>query len=348
MIRDIIPYLYLNARIMAKEARVLGPDKLEELVSATSIMDVVSALEETDYGEYLSDISTDKTLTIEQALLKQNADFSQEILNIIPKKVSNKFQFLKKKWDVYNLKAIIRGIHSGLAGENILKKLVQAGEFSENALNDLAACRSIEDLMAQLEDTPYRELINQLPVYEKSKNLFSVEAKLDKLFFDELWRKITSGKRKNVFLLVEYFTLVINCLNLKILFRAKRDGLNLKEVEDFLITGGDILLKAKEGFESSDINDFITFLEDTVYFQILTEALPQYEKDGSFLSLELALDRFVTKKGREISQKQPWGLGPLLGFLVVREEEAKNIRIITKSKEIGLGAEETRNLLAEV
>ena len=134
MIFGLIPYLYLNARIMAKEAKLVGPDKLEELISAPSVIEIVSALEETEYGEYLSDLAAESVEAVEDALLLQNAEIDEEIFKIIPKKVSDLFLFLKKKWDIHNLKVIFRGIDGGLSGEEINTRLIPAGEFDEITL----------------------------------------------------------------------------------------------------------------------------------------------------------------------------------------------------------------------
>jgi V/A-type H+-transporting ATPase subunit C len=78
------------------------------------------------------------------------------------------------------------------------------------------------------------------------------------------------------------------------------------------------------------------------------EALPEYEKTNSLLSLEKALDEFILRTGWDISMKHPFGIGPLMGFLSLKEVEMRNVRALAVAKEANLNHDDIRSLMVNI
>ena len=74
----------------------------------------------------------------------------------------------------------------------------------------------------------------------------------------------------------------------------------------------------------------ISALEGTSYFDVLKDSIEQYNKEGSVQVLENALDRYFLKLAKDISIKNYLNLGPTLRFLVSKEFEIKNLKVIAK------------------
>jgi V/A-type H+-transporting ATPase subunit C len=52
--------------------------------------------------------------------------------------------------------------------------------------------------------------------------------------------------------------------------------------------------------------------------------------------------------GWEISLKHPYGLGPLMGFLSLKEAEMRNVKAVAIAKEATMEHDEIRSLMVSV
>ena len=147
----------------------------------------------------------------------------------------------------------------------------------------------------------------------------------------------------------EYFVTKIDILNFKVLLRAKRDRLSWDEIKNFLLPQGNLFHQAKTSYgEEEDIRGLISSLETTPFYHSLIEVLLEYERTQSILPLEKALDEFLLRAGWEISLKHPFGIGPLMGFLSLKESEMRNVKAIAIAKEAQLDHDEIRSLMVSV
>jgi len=340
--RDIIPYVYSTARIRAKESKLIQGDKLEDLITANSLTEVFSYLEATEYARYMQDIVLTGSEAVERALLNQMADTYVEVAAMVPKNVRSTFAVLARIWDVRNIKTILRGIQGGLPSDDIKAHLLPVGELDQKKLYDMAEANTVADVVSALEETRYVALMEALPRYDESGNMFHFDTALDRIHWDDTW---TTVEPTDVVPLKRYLAVCVDTTNLKILLRAKKEGLSLDAIQNSLITGGTILNKALKGFEEADVPSMVLAFEGTEYYSILSDAVPEYERIGTLIGMENALDRYMIITGRDISIKQPFGIGPLIGFIAQKEAELRNVRAIARGKEAGLGVDEIRSMV---
>jgi V/A-type H+-transporting ATPase subunit C len=266
---------------------------------------------------------------------------------MMPKKIEDAFSYLGKELEVSSIKSLLRNIHAQNPTKQASLELVSTGEFQEETLKRMAESRTVAELVPLLEGTSYEPLAEALPAYEQSKKFIILSSLLDKIIHTHTWKTISS--RGDLSLLHDYFATRIDLINLKVLLRAKRDRLGWEEIEPFLLPQGNLFHQAKTSYgEEEDIRGLITSLESTPFYQSLMEALPKYEQTHSILPLEKALDEFLLRMGWEISLKHPYGLGPLMGFLALKEAEMRNVRAVAIAKEANMEHDEIRSLMVSV
>ena len=134
--------------------------------------------------------------------------------------------------------------------------------------------------------------------------------------------------------------------NLKIILRAKQGRLLREEIEPCLIPECKILDELLVAFDEEDIAGLLPLLDGTPYFESLVSRQPEYESTGFILAFEEVLDGAVVAKGEDIRKKRPFGPGPLIGFLVAKEMEVRNLLALVRSTEIALNREEVREAIA--
>jgi len=341
--RDVLSYLYLNAKIMAKEGKFISSTRWEDLWRCTSPGEIASFLEGTDYFYYLSEEGVDEARLLEKAILEEYSEVGLEVSAIIPKRAWPIKKYILRKWDVINLRTAMRGIHSGPRKEITIDSFVKGGELSFNFFKDLIGAESMDDFVAFLEKTPYQSLSEGLAKYNETKNLFFMESLLDKIFWENIWAKTLEMRGLREFR--EFIETCVDTFNLKILLRAKNDGLYLEEIEPYLLLQCILLKELLPAFDEENISGLISLLEGTLYFEPLVSAQNEHEKTGSFLAYEEVLDNLVFKKAEDIRKRKPFGLGPLIGFLALKELEVKKLLTIVRSTEVNLDREEIRELL---
>ncbi len=347
LVSNLLPYLYATARIRAKEARLLKPETLEELVNTGSVAEIASFLENTEYGLAMQGLVLESAEAIEQLLERQTADIYSEVAAMMPDKVQAVFAFLRRQWDVRNVKTVLRGVRANVPAEKILTSLLPFGTLDAELLKKMAESTAVEDILPLLEATPCGALAQMLPAYEQAGSLLPLEAMLDRRLLEDMWRHVEAGGPLQV--LQPFFAARIDAVNIKILLRAKRDHLLLADVEPYLATGGHASLRLIRAFdEVDDVSALVSELEGTLYYKPAMEALADYDRSGSLACLEKALDETALAIGRDTAVKQPYGIAPVVGFLARKDVEVRNIRAISRAKEAGLAPEYIRELVLNV
>jgi V/A-type H+-transporting ATPase subunit C len=346
-VQNITPYLYMNARLKAKEGKLITKGQFEDMVSAHSLSEISSLLEGTAYGNEMQGVMINDAEAVEEVLKKHRDALYGEIMGMMPAKIKDVFSYLDREGEASTIKGIFRDIHGQLFAEPETQAIVPTGEFHEETLKRMYESRSVAELLPLLEGTRYESLMEKLPVYEQTKKLNVFESAVDNLVLTETWKVISS--RNDLSQIHTYFATKMDLMNLKVLLRAKRDRLSWDEIENFLLPLGSLYQHAKTSFgEEEDVRGLINSLEGTSFYTPLMEVFPEYEKTSSLVPLEKAVDEFLLRMGWDIAVKHPFGVGPLMGFLSLKEAEMRNVKTIAVAKEAQLDQDEIRSLMVSV
>jgi V/A-type H+-transporting ATPase subunit C len=340
VIRDALSYLYVNATVMAKEGKFISSGRWDDLWGCSSPGEIASLLEGTDYFPYLSEGSASEAKELERAIIEEFSAVGREISKVIPKRAWPIREYVLRKWDVINLRTVLRGIHGGLARERLLDSFLEGGELSFSFFNTLIDVESMDDFVALLSGTPYESLNEGLARYNETHNLFIMESMLDKIFWQDLWLKVLRLRGLREFR--EYIATRVETHNLKIILRAKSDGLLREDIDPLLIAECTIVDELLSAFDEEELSGMLPLLEGTPYFEPLVSGQHEYERTGSIQAFEEVLDGSVLQRAEDIRKKKPFGPGPLIGFLVLKEREVKNLLAIVRSTEVDLSREEIR------
>jgi V/A-type H+-transporting ATPase subunit C len=343
MIKDVLSYLYVNAKVMAKEGKFISPTRWDDLWGCRSPGEVASLLEGTEYFLYLSERATDEAKELERAIMEEFSELAREISDILPKGARPIREYLLKRWDVMNLRTVMRGIHGNQNKEEIRESLVEGGELSLGFLNGLLEAEGMDGFVAMLTKTPYGGLTEGLAKYYGTNNLFFLETLLDKVFWEGL--SVTVLQVKGIREFRDFIEVCAEAHNLKSILRAKKDGLSLEEVSPVLIPECTLTTELTTAFEEEELSGLISLMEGSIYFEPLLSAQTEYERTGSVFSFEAALDGLVAQRARDIRQKKPFGPGPLIGFIVSKEREVNALLAVVRSTEVDLDKDALREMV---
>lgn len=326
---SMFPYTYPNARVRARTGRLFTDKQYTEILESQSMEEVKNYLRGVpEYAKYVDEFP------LEKALDTQLAETYDLIARIAPDNSKDAFKFLLKKWDIRNIKSIIIAKEAGLNDEETLNLVVPFGELSDK-LNTLIDSDNVDEVLNSLEGTDYAPILEDaFPAYRETGILLPIEASLDKYLLENLLRTSATPEDDNTAYLHEYVGSMVDISNIKTILRAKSDGLKFEDIEPYMISSGYQIRewKLKDLMESEDVSGVVNGLEGTDYSSLLQDSLNDYNETGSVATFERAMDTHINDTAKRISQKNQFGLGPMIGYLNKKEKEIKNLKIIIRGK----------------
>ena len=125
---------------------------------------------------------------------------------------------------------------------------------------------------------------------------------------------------------------MIDIRNIKNILRAKQLDYAKESYEKLFLGAGQEIAswKFKEMADVDEISQVISSLEGTSYYGVLKDAIERYNTEGSVQVLENALDGLFLKLVADISTQNYVSIGPTIRFIVSKEFEIRNLKIIAK------------------
>lgn len=328
-ILDIYPYLNPSARVRARKGRLFTEKQISEIVETNDVGEVENYLKGVpEYADALDDYPLDKALDVQRA---NTYDF---IARVAPKEVKKPFVVMSKKTDINNIKSLLTAKEVGLTAEETKELLVPCGSLYDE-LESLVDAESVTDIVTSLDSTEYATALEDaLPKYEETKMVLSLESALDKFYLSNLLRSSDVPSDENKQIIFSYVGTQVDIDNLKLIIRAKEDGLDYDTIAPYMLEDGYQLRewKLKDLMESPDVTNVISGLDGTKYSEALTDAIPLYNETGSIYVFEKVLDVYLVNYAKSLSSKKPLGVGPIIGYLSQKENEIKNLKIISRAK----------------
>ena len=194
-IKTCIRLAYAQIPIEKREAYLVGAGTLKHSVlksmtESSTLEDVVSSLETTEYGSILSAAIADSKT--ENNLLPLEAAVDKYVFERIYKKVSiakdahmSIVQMLVgTKIDLLNIRLLLRGIAEKIDTKLLEKYLIDASyNLGEGGTKGLLKLESLDELVSHLENTPYAEIMSgAVDEYAKTDSLALIEKQIHEYY----------------------------------------------------------------------------------------------------------------------------------------------------------------------
>lgn len=354
MARDTLSHLvrdnYLIALLRGKRSRLLDHQRLVALSESKSQSEIIGLLSEGTYGPELSKLQAESSpIETERAI---RLGFARSVRSLISASRGDTREFLlqyRRRFDAYDLAGLVLFKAQGSTWEEYLATRQPLGLMNEQELHRLY---SIEDLAAIAKSAGDRHLVERLKGFAmddaRGENASLVRDVIngwgEERFYNYIDEKMSGSDLENCLPIAGSS---IDIANLTIILRSKI--LNASGVKDHLISSHwklgprylDQLLTA------GDVNQALdTMAAHEYYRKILTGARQKYEETKSLSFIEVALRKHQLDLSTRIFLGFPYSVGLVLAFLILKENEAKNLAAVLTGVGAGLPGEELRSLLA--
>lgn len=337
-------YPYVTARVRAKKAALLSADVYERMLQM-EIPQIARVLGEGAYKTEILALATKASGVdlIELATSRNLAAVFAQIIGFSEGELRQMIGWYLDRFDVQNIKTIVRGKLFGASAAEIQGDIVAAGSMRESFLQSLIELPTLEEVFDKLEGTIHAQAFQALgKAASEIQKWNEWEDRVTQLYYENLLAVVperTEGTR----LMREFVRREVDLVNLKTLLRLWASKTTLPY--DVFVDGGQELPKEELAkMVAMDANAIAAALREYA----LTEELSARLKDLQALGvgqLVRSVEKLHLLTAGRYAHVYPLSVLPILDYIVRKDREVQNIRIIARGKESGLPSDVIRDLL---
>ena len=321
---------FISAYLKGAEARMVTSDHIDRLPKTPTVQDILETIKDTDIGRYLEEVAIKTFDDSDRYLWRYFGQCLEwlEWLKLMPADMGKILKAYVVKYDVINIKAVLLAISTGKRANLIPVGFI----YSHGFLDELAGTENVDSVRKVAVECnlgAYAAILGEYDIEEEAKSRFLTEAKLDVEYYKDL---LNLPKRmKDGSLLAQAFSIIIDLANLQIISRAVIEGIG-SSAEEFVIGGGYMIPeKAARDLMSHKLADIPGALGGTQYREIAEEVVASYNRTKSITAIEEVIDKHKFRLLREMLS--PRVMTPLMiaWYLILKEVEVKNLRLVLKA-----------------
>ncbi|HHW49563.1 MAG TPA: V-type ATP synthase subunit C [Clostridiaceae bacterium] len=310
-------YVYAVGRIRAIEKKLLDKSGIERMLDAKSPEEALKVLVDAGYGSNVGDASN--PFHYENLLKEEQKKVFKLLKEIAPE--PEVFDLFLLRNDYHNIKTVLKAEFLGQDSSDIL---VDSGSIEVNKLKAMIRDRNFKEIPEIM-----KEAIEEcMDLFNRTGDPQVIDVILDKANFRQMKEKAEESKYSFLINIVEN---MIDLTNIKIFLRTRNVGKSWDAIQKMLLPGGTV--ENSLFFESMNdsLEDFIKKLKQKPYGAICEEGIESFKNTGSFTGFEKLVDNYMISLVKKAKYKA-FGIEPLIGYLIAKENEIKNARIVMVGK----------------
>lgn len=334
-------YGYSNARISGMLGLLLTKNDYAELIRMGNIAGMLEFLQRTSYKEDLKGLPPDNPESINIATTRHFSRIVKKVLSFTPNDDLPALHALTKKWAYLNMKIIIDAKKAGLSFSSIRAHLLDLPYLSvfdlEKAYDkDIDEIAQLVDKISQHnnqngigigiqrqkeERDPYNKLKRTVemnmydfiydPVFESSKELREIKRSLQK---------------------------EVDARNLILILRLKNRSVGQDKVLDMLYPTGTVSINTLKNYIQLNYSDLVNVL--AIKYKGI-----KVSPDMPVAKIETIVEKYITMERVNLFHASILSVGPIINFLLLKEQEMYNLQKIAKAKTLNIPEEDVKEEL---
>jgi len=327
---SVVKFSAINTKVKALMGKMLSADQYSKLLNSKDLKSTLNVLkEETSYGELLEAYNLEKLHRgdLEIILHKYYINIYSKLINYFNGEYRKLIKAFFIRWEIEDLKVIIRGKYLGRSKSEIESRLIARSPLNTINYDYLLALKNVEEVVEGLKGSIYYKSLKNLSKDSSAKGLFRIETELDFVYFTSIRRELKHLDNENKEVVQSILGLEGDLLNLGWIYRGKTFyNIPPEELFNYTIYNGYKLSKEniKKLCYINNMEEFNNILEKTPYATI-------YEKDDSNL-IEKREREFQKKYFKKILRENKTNISMVMSYLVVYRIEIRDIISIIEQK----------------
>ena len=338
-------YAYIVARVKSKKASLLKDDAYSKMLMM-SLPEISRFISESGYQKEITELTGRYSGVdlIEHATYINMARLFRSVLDSSEGDLKEMIASDLKRWDIWNLKVILRGRSYGVTADEIKEDLVPAGMLDLERLEKLMGFETDEDILAAYQKMTGVSIPSDvLSKYKEDRNIAVIEDCLDKIYYEKLLLSIDpSSRAKRLF--QDFIRNEIDITNLETILKLKKENVPGDVILTYVVPGGKLIDKklAAQLANAESVSAMAGDLSQLEFYEDIKDALDDAKPLREIVA---ALNRYHVSQANTFSHLYPLSVIPVIDFMIHKENEVNNIRIIARGLESGLDKEVIKGLL---
>lgn len=336
-------YAYVTARVRAKKSLLLPSEEYPKLLAREG-SEVARALQEGQYKAEIDELAARYrgAELVERATRLNLGRTYTQIQGFATGELALMIALYLGRYDVYNIKTLIRGKFAKADAEEILSETIPAGGLAPR-LPELARLERIEDVVDALRGSPWHKVLQPLVEGRQLSNLIELENSLDKAYYRTLLDSIpASGRANQAFR--QWIRNEIDVTNAKTLFRLR--FARIQEWEPYFLDGGaEVTRETAQRIVRGTDDEVLQEIQSLSVDPSVVDATRQSLASGTVDAVATALDKELTRDAHDFSHRAPLSVLPVVDFILRKKVEADNLRALAYGKQTGMTQREIEELL---
>ncbi len=316
-------YSYVCARVKARRTQLLPKEEFSRLLM----------MEQAQLARFLQDrkykISKTDFVSLEHALNEGFEESMRTLLGFSKGSVRKKIAEYLKRFDIFNLKTVIRGKFSSSPKEEIDEAFSVSFEIPRELLLEASAKESVKTAIEVFKETEYYDTMKgALP--KAKDNMMELENALDRYYYKRLLEAVGKNSRSSK-LFIKFIKSEIDVTNVDTLLKLRKENTEVKEGM-FVQSGRELDIASLRELASKGYEDIISELGKYSFGKAI-------RGKTEVTDIIRTLEKRHLKDAHTFSRIYPLSILPIIHFIISKETEIQNIRIIAGGKESGLPKE---------
>jgi V/A-type H+-transporting ATPase subunit C len=339
-----IGYAFISAYLKGEEAKILSSEHINAVIKSENVQDIIDTTRETDIGNYLEGLDIATFDEVDEQLWKYFNDCLIRItwFQNTPKDARKILQAYVCKYDILNIKTALQNIITGEKTKGISVGTV----YNSGLLDDLINSENLDEVIGILNSARLGEYANVLEGYRLEEG-FRKEVLIESGMEDIYYRNLLSitGKLKDKDAISKVFQTSLDITNLQIILRALVNESDSAASGQTI--GGGYLLNDEVIREmlSMKLQDIPSRIDFAVYRTGIEEIIAGFEKNGDISIINESTEKLKFTILQEILSPKIMSPAVIIWYVILKEMEIRNIRLILKAVMDGIPLEEIRNYL---
>ncbi|MCK4883512.1 MAG: V-type ATPase subunit, partial [Candidatus Diapherotrites archaeon] len=234
------------------------------------------------------------------------------------------------------------GKYSGESPDIIKASTMDLNDPKVNISELLDENVSIEEVLEKtgiIRNCP--RMVKSVKRFQEENSLFYIENCLDWYYYGLVinFAKRIPAQEKYIRKFIEN---EVEALNIKIMLKMKRENFSKEEILKNIIHYKSESGKQKiwrDLIEAEDIESVFELLSKTNYRSVIEQGVEVYKKSNKLSTIESGLEKHILEQAYLLLHQHPLSISPIIGYVIAKRVEMKNLGMLARSKEVGLDEE---------
>ncbi|SHJ64829.1 V-type ATPase subunit [Paramaledivibacter caminithermalis] len=335
----------INTKIRSLEGRLLTQEDYNKLIFMKNVGDIANYLKDkTAYNKVLENVNTAsiKRDQLELLLKKYIVKQYEKLIHFFTDEYRRLFKTLFLRYEIEDLKIFLRAVDREESLRHVKDLIVYSGIYSTIDYEALSSSKNLEELINNLKNTIYHNVLKSYTREVPEKRLFYMEMSLDRLYFKLLTDVVEKLDKRDRDILRELLGKNIDLMNLQWIYRGlKFYRLSPEELINYTLHKGYYLnyRRIKELCYTKNEKELINMMIDWKYGFLFDN------KKTLEIFMERRIERYLYFLFLDYKRKEKMNIIESVVYIHLLEFEMRDIISIVEAVRYGIEKEAAKKYL---